>query len=305
MTRLSKVLACAAIGLGIAYLVGWQTLRDQPAPFVEWDISEQPTTRKIYDFAHSIQLPVQVPKPAPFTFCKTKFLGLCLQMASMEEYFNHLCTTEAGEYIFKTVDKVAGIHQIVPRFPTDLKLLGDHYKIEDPWNERVSGFKVMGSQFNQDEFGLLFVQPPYGSYDYFDGYYSGWGKLILNHYFRDPAADPEKKKRIHTTANGPRDYDWVLAYKPIEKSEAQYGYVTRGIRRDRDREFRVAGTELIVLDRSTNEVLAVKRDFALAGRNAMLELNWEASRVCTPRPTDKRYPSRFIEAVLRPLNSRN
>src|SRR4051812_17787766 len=36
-----------------------------------------------------------------------------------KKYFEHLCETEAGEFIYRTVDNVEGVYQMRPRDPAD------------------------------------------------------------------------------------------------------------------------------------------------------------------------------------------
>ena len=58
------------------------------------------------------------------------------------------------------------------------------------------------------------------------------------------------------------------------KRKARYGLTWRGIKRPHDREMGIAGGELIVLDLETNEVLAVRRGYALyAGQ-------WQLTPAC-------------------------
>ena len=49
--------------------------------------------------AHSIKIPNPVPKDSGYKSGMTP-----------QEYFDHLCRTEAGEFIYKTVENVEGLH---------------------------------------------------------------------------------------------------------------------------------------------------------------------------------------------------
>ena len=48
-------------------------------------------------FAHSIRIPNPVPEDSGY------------KPGTSKEYFDHLCKTEAGEFIYKTVEKVEGL----------------------------------------------------------------------------------------------------------------------------------------------------------------------------------------------------
>ena len=54
-------------------------------------------------FAHSIKIPNPVPTDSGYKPGMTP-----------EKYFNHLCKTEAGEFIYKTVENVEGIFMMRP-----------------------------------------------------------------------------------------------------------------------------------------------------------------------------------------------
>src|SRR5205807_1234939 len=84
-------------------------------------------------FAHSIQLPDAVPKPVPFDFAKAKMMAALPAKASVsEQYFEHLCSTEAGEFVLKTVEDVQGLYFMrPPNQPTDADLM-ERYKLEAP-----------------------------------------------------------------------------------------------------------------------------------------------------------------------------
>jgi hypothetical protein len=68
-----------------------------------------------------------------------------------KEYFEHLCKTEAGEFIYKTVENVEGIYQMRPREHVTDKMLQDRYFLEDPYGE----YGYEGRSENE------YVNPPY------------------------------------------------------------------------------------------------------------------------------------------------
>jgi hypothetical protein len=80
------------------------------------------------------------------------------------DYFDHLCETEAGEYIFKTVDNVEGIYQMLamPRTSDDRSILNDIYRLEDPADlssgkegrifENFVGYPARGFRFFENSY---------------------------------------------------------------------------------------------------------------------------------------------------------
>jgi hypothetical protein len=92
-------------------------------------------------------------------------------------------------------------------------------------------------------------------------------------------------------------------------AESQYAFTWRGIRRERDREFGVAGGETIVFDLQTNQVLGIRRGFALVRRPSNEHLtNWEFTPVCPKygirkRDKDFDFTYWFVRKVLVPKNA--
>ena len=66
--------------------------------------------------AHSLKLPDSVPKPVPFDFSKAhRKSWLPGTPKQSVQYFNHLCSTEAGEWIFRKVQNVEGFYFARPQ----------------------------------------------------------------------------------------------------------------------------------------------------------------------------------------------
>lgn len=59
-------------------------------------------------FAHSIEIPNPLPADSGYKPGMTP-----------QEYFDHLCKTEAGEFIYKTVENVEGLYMMRPRKKSD------------------------------------------------------------------------------------------------------------------------------------------------------------------------------------------
>ena len=73
-------------------------------------------------FAHSIKIPNPVPKDSGYKPGMTP-----------EQYFDHLCKNEAGEFIYRTVENVGGLYLMRPREKVDEYKLQHLYAIEDPY----------------------------------------------------------------------------------------------------------------------------------------------------------------------------
>jgi hypothetical protein len=73
-------------------------------------------------FAHSIKIPNPVPEDSGYKPGMTP-----------EQYFDHLCKTEAGEFIYKTVEHVEGLYMMRPRKEATDDELSHLYALEDPY----------------------------------------------------------------------------------------------------------------------------------------------------------------------------
>lgn len=240
-------------------------------------------------FAHSIQIPNPVPEDSGYKPGMTS-----------EEYFNHLCKTEAGEFIFKTVENVEGLYMMRPRkHATDFEL-EDLYALEDPYGY-VDG-EATGAEF-------LFVDPK--RYKFFEmstetNRKLRWGQKSLHpSYFFKSDADTKYERYFGYNA---RDINTMIK-EHTDVLKSRYGYTWRGITRPHDRELGIAGGELIVLDLQTDEVLAVRRGYIRSGwmRN-LTGIWWLTGHVCPKyglrggRDKDFDFGYWFIGKVLRPFN---
>ncbi len=95
-------------------------------------------------FAHSIKIPNPVPEDSGYKPSMTP-----------EQYFDHLCKTEAGEFIFKTVENVEGLYMMRPRkYATDYEL--EHlYAMEDPYGYVLSDFELSSGLFRSTCYGEI------------------------------------------------------------------------------------------------------------------------------------------------------
>ena len=198
-------------------------------------------------FAHSIKIPNPLPEDSGYKPGMTP-----------EQYFEHLCKTEAGEFIYKTVENIDGIYQMRPRSKAGYE--ANHlYALEDPYRGPEGG----------SEPGYLFVEP--GRYRF------------LESPNRTGAVDEvgSENKVVRYFGYDGRKLDTMQ--KEFGLRSSRYGYTWRGISRPHDRELGIGGSELIILDLKTNEVLAVHRGyvrFEIDERFGTSGLHW--TKRCPP-----------------------
>jgi hypothetical protein len=182
-------------------------------------------------FAHSIKIPNPVSADSGYKPGMTP-----------EQYFHHLCKTEAGEFIYKTVENVDGLYMMRPRE----RVFDDHmqhlYAMEDPYGHEDWEAKTPESLFIRSG-RYRFVERPLPS-------------------TRNPTSKGVRYLR-YTGYDG-QDPKTMAVQETVDR-KSRYGYTWRGIARPHDRELGIAGGELIVLDWETNEVLAVRRGFIRSG----------------------------------------
>lgn len=237
-----------------------------------------------------------------------------------KEYFEHLCKTEAGEFIYKTVEDVEGIYQMRPREHVTDKMLQDRYFLEDPYgHERSHEFSMGSGALRLGTIQSGFVNPPYADavklgYKLYkpDQHYKFLEKPIPVHLqnLRDGTGylrytRPNTDKIIHENGQYlyPRDAQPKLIEERVKELKSRYGFTWRGIERPHDRELGIAGGELIVLDLQTNEILAVRRGFLVSGNilDSPAGIFWLGAYACpTNLPGETR---KFLHKVLRPSRS--
>lgn len=242
----------------------------QPEP-----VPEQWVSTSEGRFAHSIRIPNPVPKESGYRWWMTS-----------EQYFTHLCKTEAGEFIFKTVENVEGFYFMrPPKRPTDDDLM-DRYKLEAPEIERTYQLRRPTPQ----DRAKTFINPPWANY------------LFVEEPDRSAVAEQkEQYLRMH---------GFHQQVSPMESNAAshltsKYGLTWRGIKRPQDREHAIAGSEWIIIDVKTAEVLAVQRNFARTGgtRNTP-EGIWWLNAINCPNSNSRDILSKrfykFVSGVLIP-----
>jgi hypothetical protein len=238
-------------------------------------------------FAHSIKIPNPVPADSGYKPGMTP-----------EQYFEHLCKTESGEFIYKTVEHVEGLLLMRTRQRATDDELQHLYALEAPYIE------VHGEYYSPGEY---FVQPHLGKYQFLETQFSkteiGANEKRYRLYYRDEHAHPGRDYQTAIDGRFVR-VPYIVAEKETQSLSSKYGVTWRGITRPHDRELGIAGSELIILSLETREVLAVRRGFKRTGgvRNNLTGIWWLAGQTC-PKLSEK--PDHwFIRAVLKPASEK-
>ena len=190
---------------------------------------------------------------------------------SSEQYFDALCETEAGQFIYRTVNDVEGVYQIRPRYKANDDRLSDRYVLEDVYHYDLGGTNNMGDRFvgtNKYKYWESSLYEP-------SDRWVPWRKKYYDEsLFQEPP--PDARFIRYEGFDGSRrsirkHYEVAL--------RSRYGYVWRGIRRPHDRELGIAGGELAVVDLKTNEILGLWRGFFWGGISRV----WWLSGLTCPR----------------------
>lgn len=240
----------AALGLFLSATCLAQKPPDPPAPpwkdFVKVDghINEIPAqwiATPEGKFAHNIKLPDTVPKTVPFDFKAAWWNSLRPRRHSVaRQYWEHLCTTEAGSFILKPIDNVDGFFFMRPVHGADSQENNDRWKLEAPGLEASFGFK-----YDPQIEAIGYVNAPWRTYEWVDF----------------PATD--RRSVLHMSGYVSRVTPMKIEQLPASK--ARYAVIWRGLRREHDRKYLISGAEWIAFERETGEVLGVLRDFYLTG----------------------------------------
>ena len=237
-------------------------------------------------FAHSIKIPNPVPEDSGYKPGMTP-----------EQYFDHLCKTEAGEFIYKTVENVEGLYMMRPRKEATDDELSHLYALEDPYGYENWEATEPGPVFVHPN-GFKFLEMPIT-----DRQEPLWRKEYIHPSVMAPPLPGVKTQRYF-------GYDG-RNLKSLEKeydveSKSRHGYTSRGITRPHDRELGIAGSELIVLDLQSSEVLAVRRAYIRSGdvRNKLTGIWWMGGHVCSANSARLYRTYEFIKGVLKPVHGK-
>jgi len=238
-------------------------------------------------FAHSIKIPNPLPEDSGYKPGMTP-----------EQYFEHLCKTEAGEFIYKTVENVEGLYMMRPRKEaTDYEL--EHlYAMEDPYG--YTNHEVTMGEYN-------FVSPM--RYAYFERPTQPSKFSLVSRQFGVDKTEEQKLEGYERFAGYDSRHLESMKREPAESIRSRYGFTWRGIARPQDRKLGIAGGELIVLDLETKEVLGVRRGYIRSGGLKNLTgIWWMTGQTCpvygyrNGRNKDFDFAYWFIGKVLKSKN---
>jgi hypothetical protein len=239
-------------------------------------------------FAHSIKIPNPVPKDSGYKPGMTP-----------EQYFDHLCKTEAGEFIYKTVENVEGLYMMRTRKEaTDFDL--EHlYALEDPYG--YTNHEATMVEYN-------FVSP--SRYGYLERPITPPRSIQGTNLSNTSETSAQKSKGYERYSGYDARHLESMYKETVERLTSRYGFTWRGITRPHDRELGIAGGELIVLDLNTYEVLGVRRGYIRTGgfRNTLTNVSWLTGQTCPTygyrngRNKDFDFSYWFIGKVLKPTN---
>ena len=191
-------------------------------------------------FAYSIKLPPPHDKP------KVEYK----KGMSAESYFKELCEKEAGEWIFKTVEGVEGVFQgrsnIRQPMSGDSSLIFQMYEANEITSRDMEDY---------------LVQPYKGRFNYMERPVESGktGKSYVRFY---RGGEVPGHYKIGTQKNKRPIYvPYIVNKEETDTLKSAYGFTWRQIVDEVAMENGIKGGETIILDRTTNEVLAFRRFF--------------------------------------------
>lgn len=250
--------------------------------------------------AHDLVLPDAVPKPVPFDFDEADgpWFWHKSKWQVANDYFRHLCRTEAGEWVFERPRDVEGVYFARPRNAPSDKFLSDVYGPEAPFVERA--FQTMGEGLRAR--GQKFVSPPFRNYRFVEEPKREvkWQKAISKPFIRMFGYTTSEYRLSGSQSIYVHDVS-PMQLLELEEPTARFSYTWRGITRPRDREFQIAGGELIIYERISGKIIGVSRNFQLtqSNRSSGRTASWMVSPSCNEgrRPKDL-FISEFSQSVL-------
>lgn len=175
-------------------------------------------------FAHSIKIPNPVPEDSGYKPGMTS-----------EQYFDHLCKTEAGEFIYKTVENVEGLYMMRPRKEATDDELSHLYALEDPYGQ------VLGVSRRPEEY---FVQPAIGKYKFLElpnePHKTQTNSVKHKRFYRDPVANPGRQYETAVEGRFVR-VPYIVANETTDIRKSLYGITWRGIIRAHDQKLGIRG----------------------------------------------------------------
>lgn len=257
--------------------------------FVEVDGQPLPVPREWVStsagrFAHSLKIPNPIPKTS----------GYKVTMGA-RQYYEHLCRSEAGNFMFKSAIDVEGFYFARPPHAPSDSDLRDRYKLEAAQLEAF--FQVIDDK--PEERATIFVNPPRANF-----------RFVEEDALDRKMGDGFLRMSGYQAPRDPVTGRFVITPMKKVKSElltSRFGLTWRGIVRPRDRQHGISGAEWIIYEIGNNRILGVSRSYGLSpNASTPQKVWWLNADVC---PKISRIPTivsnmedlyRFVSEVLRP-----
>jgi hypothetical protein len=232
-------------------------------------------------FAYSIKL------PPPHDKLKTQYS----RWMTAGSYFKELCEQDAGEWIFKTVDGVAGVMAV--------------RAYSNMYSQNLAALLSYDElPMNTSEPQNDLVQPPVGGYQFLEVPTQSTAIGEQASYLRySRSSEPTSEKPYRYLKKGSYK-TWSVPYivesQKVSLPISRYAYVQRGIKLPDALENGIKGQELILIDRTTGEVLAFRRRFGryFFESSSGFGRHYLSQEACKPNPYKN--DALFIQKVIRP-----
>lgn len=207
-------------------------------------------------------------------------------------YFQHKCETEAGEFIYRTVNNVEGLYQMRPRDPRDYFDRLRHGDIpEDPY-----GHTNREAQRPHQ----MFVRKKFNDFVYYKFLETSMSppNSILDKYDTPPVVTGEPYW-IYTIVDIETDGKMKRTIYHAEQSssiKSKYGFTWNEVRDKWDKFFGIYGSELIVKDLIDDETLGIRRGYFYLN-------NFSRRASICPRRKNSNSTYAFVSKVLMPIKS--
>ncbi len=218
-----------------------------PAPWVATPIGR---------FAHDLKIPNPVAADSGYREGMTG-----------KEYWEHLCASEAGSFVFRTVKGIEGFLYMRPMLQPSDEEISDLYLFEAAVIEANAQVREDSKRFRNPYSPPIgraqgFVNPPFTTYKFIEF----------------PQPDGNQYWRMF----GYVQDSMLMQYETVREPKSRYGLLWRGIRRPMDRELGISGSEWIIIELPTQEVLAVFRDYNWMPRvrNVRTGVYWLNAGLC-------------------------
>jgi len=209
------------------------------------------------------------------------------------EYFKEKCETQAGEFIYRTVDNVEGLYQMRLRDPRDYFDRIRYGDIpEDPYGH---------TNVEAQEPWKLFISYGMKKYHFFETL-KGPGKTKENVDIeraglkRVPVFTGEKYWRYQLSENPINNGRFDVYREAVQTSDLKslYGFTWKEVRDEQDVEYGIRGGETRIIELKTGDVLAIKRGFVIVNEFG------GKSGICPKDKEDGFFLYNFISKVLKP-----